>query len=152
MKLRVYLDTSIFNAALDLTLPERRLETIRFFDQLNRFDAVTSDLTHSEIGETMDLQRRDELLALLTRITTVQLTKEMKSLADDYVQHGIFTPRMLDDARHVAAAVMTRQDVLLSWNFRHLVNRRRKALINEVNILRSLPRIDVVAPTEVTYE
>jgi hypothetical protein len=40
---------------------------------------------------------------------------------------------------HVAACVLTLQDILVSWNFRHLVNRRRRALINEVNIARGLP-------------
>jgi hypothetical protein len=34
----------------------------------------------------------------------------------------------------VAAAVLTQQDVLLSWNFEHLVNRHRRAQINEGNI------------------
>jgi hypothetical protein len=44
---------------------------------------------------------------------------------------------------------LTQQDVLLSWNFRHLVNRRRRAQINDVNISLSLPTIDIVAPPEI---
>jgi hypothetical protein len=43
---------------------------------------------------------------------------------------------------------MTRQDVLLSWNFRHLVNRRRRALINQVNISLDLPVIEIISPLE----
>jgi glycogen operon protein len=48
---------------------------------------------------------------------------------------------MYNHAVHVAAAVLTRQDVLVSWNFRHLVNRRRRAQVNEVNISLGLPMI-----------
>ena len=49
----------------------------------------------------------------------------------------------------MAAAVLTRQDVLLSWNFKHLVNRRRRAQINEENISLGLPVIEIVAPPEI---
>jgi len=56
---------------------------------------------------------------------------------------------MYNDALHVAAAVLTRQDVLLSWNFKHLVNRRRRARINEYNISVGLPAVEIVAPPEV---
>jgi hypothetical protein len=56
---------------------------------------------------------------------------------------------MLSDAVHVAAAVLTRQDILLSWNFRHLVNRVRRAKVNEVNISLGLPTIEVIAPPEI---
>jgi hypothetical protein len=56
---------------------------------------------------------------------------------------------MFNDALHVAAAVLTRQDVLLSWNFKHLVNRRRRAKVNDVNVSQGLPMIEIVAPPEI---
>jgi len=49
----------------------------------------------------------------------------------------------------VAIAVAARQDILVSWNFRHLVNRRRRALVNEVNVLAGYPSIEILAPPEV---
>ena len=55
---------------------------------------------------------------------------------------------MYNDALHVAGAVLTQQDVLLSWNFKHLVNRRR-AQINEGNISIGLRTIEIVAPPEI---
>ena len=74
---------------------------------------------------------------------------ESRRLAQDYVRRGVFSPAMLDDAIHVAVAVLSRRDVLVSWNFRHLVNRLRRALVNEVNILAGHPTIEIVAPPEV---
>ena len=56
---------------------------------------------------------------------------------------------MRGDALHVAAAVLTQQEVLLSWNFRYLVNRRRCARVNDVNISWGLPTIEIVALLEV---
>ena len=56
---------------------------------------------------------------------------------------------MYNDALHVAAAVATRQDILLSWNFRHLVNRRRRAMINDLNVAEGLPGIEIMVPPEI---
>jgi len=72
----------------------------------------------------------------------------MERVADYYVEAGVFTITMRNDALHVAAAVLSRQDILLSWNFRHLVNRTRRAKINETNAFRGLPAIEILAPPE----
>ena len=73
----------------------------------------------------------------------------METLAHQYIEAGVFTKTMMDDARHVAAAVLTRQDVLVSWNFKHLVNRRRRARVNEANAFLGLPTVEILAPPEV---
>ena len=73
----------------------------------------------------------------------------MRKLAADYVAAGAFSPLAYNDALHVAAAVLTQQDILLSWNFKHLVNRRRRAQINQINISGGLPLIEIVAPPEI---
>lgn len=88
-------------------------------------------------------------MTLVDSITVHPVTDMMRSLAKSYIDSGVFTEVMYNDAVHVAAAVLTRQDVVLSWNFRHLVNRRRRAQINEVNISLGLATIDIVAPPEV---
>jgi len=77
------------------------------------------------------------------------VTKEMKDLAHQYIDAEVFTPTMFNDSLHVAAAVLSRQDILLSWNFKHLVNRRRRAMINQLNISKGFPTIEIVAPPEI---
>ncbi len=73
----------------------------------------------------------------------------MRQLSEQYVQAGVFTAIMMNDAVHVAAAVLTRQDILLSWNFKHLVNRVRRVKINQVNVAQGLPTIEIIAPPEI---
>jgi hypothetical protein len=92
---------------------------------------------------------RDKLLKLLDGFTLLRIDAEMKELAQHYIDGGIFLPTMADDALHVAASVLSRQDILLSWNFKHLVNRRRRALVNQLNTARGLPTIEIVAPPEI---
>ena len=149
MKLQVYLDTSIFSALYDDRVTERRGETEEFWGRRAQFEVATSELAREELEQTPDPARRTNLRLLLDEITVHAISTEMRNLAANYVQAGTFTPAMYNDALHVAAAVLTRQDVLLSWNFKHLVNRRRRAQINEENILLGLPTIEILAPPEI---
>lgn len=149
MALRVYLDTSVFSAYYDEAVSDRRTQTEDFWKRRSEFELSTSVVAREELEQTPDPAKRNQLIALVDSVTVHSVTDLMRSLARSYIDSGVFTGVMYNDAVHVAAAVLTRQDVLLSWNFRHLVNRRRRAQINEVNISLGLPTIDIVAPPEI---
>ena len=148
MKLRVYLDTSVFSAYFDNRVRDRQRETEAFWARRQEFDLATSELGRDELRQASDPVQRRRLLGLLRGFTVLAVTEEMKQLGQRYVREGVFTATMLNDALHVAAAVISRQDVLLSWNFRHLVNRRRRAKVNDVNVEAGLPTIEILAPSE----
>lgn len=77
------------------------------------------------------------------------VSEEMARLARTYVDAGIFSvSSMFRDALHVAVSVLTRQDVLVSWNYKHLANRRRRAAVHSLNVRLGLPVIEIVAPSE----
>ena len=149
MALRVYLDTSVFSAYFDEAVSDRRTQTEDFWKRRSEFELSTSVVAREELEQTPDPARRLQLITLVDGVTVHPVTDMMRSLAKSYIHSDIFTEVMYNDAVHVVAAVLTRQDVLLSWNFRHLVNCRRRAEINEVNVSQGLPTIDIVAPPEV---
>ena len=41
--------------------------------------------------------------------------------------------------------------LVVSWNFKHLVNVRREDAFNAVNILRGWPLVRIVSPKEIIY-
>jgi hypothetical protein len=149
MKLKLYLDTSVFSAYLDERAPDRQAQTVEFWERKLAFDVCTSKLAREELAQTPNADRRRRLLGLLDGMTLHTITQEMKELSEQYVRAGVFTTIMLNDALHVAAAVLTRQDILLSWNFKHLVNRVRRAKVNQVNVSKGLPGIEIIAPPEI---
>ncbi len=149
MKLRIYLDTSVISAFYDGRAPDRQAVTQEFWARLEEFQAATSELTVDELRQCDDASLRAKFEERLSGLELLPVTLEMRELAQAYVQAGIFAPAMLNDGLHVAAAVFSRQDVLVSWNFRHLVNRRRRAQVNEMNVLRGLPTLEIVAPPEI---
>ncbi len=149
MKLKLYLDTSVFSAYFDDRAPDRLAQTVEFWERMAAFDTCTSELAREELERTPNADRRKRLLRLLDGLTLHPVTKDMRQLSEQYVRAGVFTGIMMNDAVHVAAAVLTRQDILLSWNFKHLVNRVRRAKINQVNVSQGLPTIEIIAPPEI---
>jgi hypothetical protein len=74
---------------------------------------------------------------------------EAAELADAYLARGIVGPGGRSDAFHVALASVGRADVLVSWNFKHIVNLGRIRLFHSVNIERGYPLIEIRTPKEV---
>jgi hypothetical protein len=74
---------------------------------------------------------------------------EAFSLADAYIQRGILGPGSRSDALHVALATVGRVDILVSWNFRHIVNLGRVRLFHSVNLERGYSLIEIRSPQEV---
>jgi hypothetical protein len=66
-----------------------------------------------------------------------------------YLFHGILGPGSRSDALHVALATIGRVDVLVSWNFRHIVNLGRIRLFNAVNLEQGYGFIEIRTPKEV---
>ena len=149
MKLRVYLDTSVFSALEDLRAPDRKAPTRAFWDRMSEFVPGASLLTRRELEQTPDENHRRTLVDLLGSVREFPITDEMTNVAQQYVRCAVFSGAMFNDALHVAASVVERYDLLVSWNFKHLVNRRRRAEVNRVNLDLGLPRIEIVAPPEV---
>lgn len=81
-------------------------------------------------------------------VEVVPLTDEMRHLAKRYVDRAIFTTTMEADALHVAAATVLACDALLSWNFRHLVNRSRRLAVNAENVRAGFGALDIIPPPE----
>jgi hypothetical protein len=148
VKVRLYLDTSVVSARVDNRLPERMQATGEFWGRLADYEVAVSELTVREINATVDPALRQEMQRFIREFEVLSIGPDSRGLSQEYVRRGVFSPATLDDALHVALAVVSRRDVLVSWNFRHLVNRRRRALINEVNIQLGFPTIEIVAPPE----
>lgn len=148
MKLRLYLDTSVISACVDDRMPERRRATVEFWNRLPEFDVSVSELTVTEVRATRGVEPQRRMDELIEPFEVLPVGDEARALAREYVRRGVFSPSTLDDALHVAVAVVTRRDLLVSWNFRHLVNRRRRALVNEVSISLGYPTIEIIAPPE----
>lgn len=82
----------------------------------------------------------------------VAMTDETVTLRDRYIEAGILAPIRLDDAAHVALATVAEADLIVSWNFRHLVHFEKIRQYNAVNLTLGHKSIEIRSPKEVIHE
>ena len=64
---------------------------------------------------------------------------------------GALGPAQRADALHVATATVAHADLILSWNFRHIVNFDRIHKFNAVNLMRGYAPIEIHSPLEMEH-
>jgi hypothetical protein len=152
MKLRIYIDTSVVGGCIDAEFQIASQQLINRF-KLGEMIAVVSELTELELeGAPQEVQ--DVLTEIPERyIENVELTEEAVHLAQKYISEGVIGGGKLVDAEHIAIATVNRVDVLVSWNFQHIVNLQRIHGYNSVNLKFGYPLLEIRSPLEViTYE
>ncbi|MEQ8189994.1 MAG: type II toxin-antitoxin system VapC family toxin [Candidatus Eremiobacterota bacterium] len=149
IKSKVYLDTTVPSAYFDNRTTDRQRLTREFWDEcLPELEIFISDIVLAEITNTSDIQRRTEIESLVKNFQILIFNEEASKLADEYIKHGLFPEKSIDDATHVAIAVVNGIDYLASWNFKHLVKVKTKRGINLINILKGYNFIEIVTPPE----
>ncbi len=151
MKLqRVYTDTSVIGGCFDAEFAPWSNGLFDDF-RLGRFVPVVSAVVTAEIEDAPERARAayDELVALGAEVLLV--SAEALDLADAYLARGVLTPKYYDDASHIALATLAEVDLLVSWNFRHIVHYDKIRVFNAVNLERGYKPIQIYSPREVTH-
>ncbi len=145
---RAYVDTSVFGGTQDDEFAEA---SEQFFRQVRKgaFVILVSALTTDELDGSPEDVRRVLRELPPEQIEPVVLSDEVRELADEYVRAGVLGPASMDDATHVAAATVARADLIVSWNFRHIVNYNRIRGFNAVNVRKGYRPITILSPREV---
>ena len=85
--------------------------------------------------------------------TRIDLTEEAVMLGDTYIAENVVGKTSREDCFHIALATIYKADILVSWNFKHIVNVMRIRGYNAVNIKLGYSPIDIRSPKEiVNYE
>jgi len=147
MKTRIYGDTSVLGGCEDQEFRQYSRRLLDAFIQ-GDYTLVLSDLTIREL-ETAPEAVRDLLDSVPeSNVEVVAISPEVDELAASYIEEGAVSSRMRADALHIALATVARVDVLVSWNFRHIVNLRRIRAYNAVNLKRGYPLLEIRSPRE----
>ena len=155
-KLKLCLDTSILGAIYDTDDQERLNVTNKLLKLIKnkKYDGYITEIALIEV----DRAPNDIKLGLSNKIKEVKFnileeTENSLELAGEFIKEGIFSQESRDDGRHIAIAVINDMDVIVSWNFKHMVNIEKKKNINSVNLKCGYKQIEIVSPYEVVdYE
>jgi hypothetical protein len=150
-KVRIYVDTSVIGGCFD---PEFRTWSNGLIDDFRsrRFHLVLSDVTAAEVERAPDQVR--EMYGELTSFAEIlSVTDEVLDLLEKYEAHGVLDSRFRNDMLHIALATVAEVDVLVSWNFQHIVRLDKIQQFNGINLELGYKPLAIYSPREVTtYE
>ena len=143
-----YLDTSVYGGYFDEEFSER---TVPFFERIieDKIHIFTSKLLFAELAGAPKEVREllDEIPS--NQKTTIELTEEARFLANKYIEEKVVGKTSLPDCQHIAMATLAKADVLVSWNFKHIVNLDRIRGYNGINLFLGYNQIEIRTPKEI---
>jgi predicted nucleic acid-binding protein len=148
-KPRIYVDTSVIGGCCDPEFEEWSKGLLRDFQE-GRFQLLLSSTTEFEIKRAPEKIQKVYKEFKACESEFIIWSDEAVMLADQYLKHGILPPKFSYDARHIALATVAKADLLVSWNFRHVVNFAKIRQFNAVNLEMGYSMIAIHSPQEVT--
>ena len=147
-QLVVYVDASVVGGCEDPEFAEDSLALWQEFVR-GRYILALSAHTLRELHSAPEAVRQHLLRVPTEHQLVLEDSGEAAELADAYLERGIVGPGSRADALHVALATTGGAEVLVSWNFRHIVNLGRIRLFNAVNLMQGYGMLEIRTPTEV---
>ncbi len=149
---KIYIETSVFNFVFADDSPEKRDDTITLFKEIEngKYIPFTSAYAVFELRRASET-KRGAMLELVTKynMTVLPGTDEVRQLAEKYVSEGVIPQKYLTDAMHIAVATVNDLDLIVSYNFKHIVKLKTVTMTEAVNLREGYRRIGIYSPTEV---
>lgn len=152
-RLKLYIETSVWNFILADDSPDKKADTLLFFDKIassKDYELYISELVIAEIDDAPEhIQKR--LYAEIARIEPeeLEITEETRYLAAKYAEARLAPEKAHRDLIHLAAATVNNMDFLLSWNLSHIVRAKTIVGVNAINLIEGYRDIKICTVLEV---
>ncbi|MBI2502730.1 MAG: hypothetical protein HYW07_05800 [Candidatus Latescibacteria bacterium] len=146
--LRIYIDTSVLGGCFDAEFEQwsnRLLEAFR----RHQYIAVLSSVIAAEVEQAPQQVKQVHAELIAAGAELCMVSPEVMELLGEYGTKKILGARFQNDLLHIALATIADVDVLVSWNFRHIVRLDKIRLFNAVNIECGYKPLTICSPREV---
>jgi len=149
-KLKIYLDTSVISHLDVADVPDKMEDTRKLWEDIRngKFEVYISPIAVLELDNCPEPKR-----SLITKwlqsisYTLLQETDEVLELAMQYLRAGILPKKSARDRQHIAYACVYNCDMIVSWNFEHMVNYKTISGVKGVNALSGYKEMPIYSPT-----
>ncbi len=148
MKQRIYIDTSVIGGCFDKEFKE---DTLPLFNQVRKgkMKIVYSEVTMDELVDAPEFVR-NVLKGIHEKDKEyVVITDEVLILAETYISEKVVGKTSRADCIHIALATINKVDILVSWNFKHIVNINRIRGYNSINLRLGYQTLEIRTPKEI---
>lgn len=85
-------------------------------------------------------------------ISDVVLDENTVELAEKFIDFGVLKRKSFDDCRHIASAILSGCDIIISWNFKHIVNVRTIRGIKVITTVEGYKDLLIYPPSALLEE
>jgi predicted nucleic acid-binding protein len=149
---RIYLDTSVFGGYFDT---EFKHWTKILFDKIikGEYRVIYSKLVDIELKPAPEKVKNLANGLPLSQLELIDISDDAFELADQYLKANVVGKTSRSDCVHIALATLHNADILVSWNFKHIVNINRIRGYNSVNYKLGHKILEIRTPREIlNYE
>ena len=155
-KIKVYLDTSVISYLDQQDAPEQMQETREVWERIKagQYEVFISDVVLRELADCKEEAKRDLLIGHLAEIkyNLIAVDDDIAKLAEKIVTKGVLKKKNIDDCQHIAAAILSDCDIIVSWNFKHIVNVKTIRWIKVITTVEGYKDLLIYQPTALLNE
>jgi predicted nucleic acid-binding protein len=154
-KLKLYIDTSVIGYLDEQTSPKEMADALALWKMIKRgdYEVVLSRITLDEIYDNKNLEKVSTLARFLAEISyeTLELDDDIRRIADLVKSNGVLvSDKHQNDRLHIGCAVVCCADILVSLNFKHLVNVKTVKGVRGIAISEGYGYIEIMPPVMLT--
>jgi predicted nucleic acid-binding protein len=148
-KPRIYIDTSVIGGCFDEEFATWSNGLVADF-KARLFRPILSEVVAAEVRDAPERVREKYREILEGEHDFIGDSQEATELANGYQARKILTPKYYADCLHIALATVAEADLLVSWNFKHIVRFEKIRLFNSVSLELGYKPLQIYSPREVT--
>ena len=149
-KLKLYLDTSVISHLDAPDVPDKMGDTHKLWERVKsgEFDVFLSEITVAEI-DGCQAPKKSTLFTYLDQVqyTLIETSGRTLAIAQRFIDLGVLRPKSFDDCQHIAAAIVGGCDVIVSWNFKHIVNHKTMMGVKAITALEGFGDVLIYTPS-----
>ena len=149
-KLRLYLETSAISYLDQQDVPLLMAETRKLWEliKIGMYDVIIANVTIDEINRC-DEDKRAILFGYISEIEYAFITIDSRGMeiASRFIDLSVLRQKSFNDCQHIAAAIVSGCDAIVSWNFKHIVNHKTMMGVKAVTALEGYDDLLIYTPS-----
>jgi len=156
-KLKIYIDTSAIGYLDEQESPNDMKAMLALWQDIknSKYDVIISELTFKELNDNKNTEKLNLLLGYIAQIEyeTIGITAEAEHIANLVRKSELLiSDKHQNDRLHIGCAFVTGCDVIVSMNFKHLVNVKTIRGVRAISNIEGYKNIDIIQPAALVEE
>jgi predicted nucleic acid-binding protein len=151
-KLKLLIDTSVVSNLYAPEIPQIEADTLMFWEDVKagKYDVYLATTLFDELGNCPEPKRtriRKFIAEIKYNLVDAKGDLKISKIIDEIINNNILSENSRDDCSHIACALVSGCDIIVSWNFKHMVKWKTINGVRKISLSKRHKLIDIYSPT-----